>query len=71
MERMIETTSNARECHQWNADPTAFYDALPDEMVQEEAAWGQVGAAGLAALTESDADETHSSSAFTSDNVRS
>src|SRR5262245_22325313 len=56
MERMIETTRRAQELKQLNADISAFYDALPDAAVQEDAAWGQVGAAGLATL-ESKADE--------------
>jgi len=54
---MIETTRRAQELQQLNADISAFYDALPDGAVQEDAAWGQVGAAGLAALVESEADE--------------
>src|SRR5258705_1428096 len=57
MERMIETTRRAEELKQLNADISAFYDALPDAAIQEDAAWGQVGAAGLAALVESEADE--------------
>jgi len=57
MERMIETTRRAQELKQLNADISAFYDALPDGAVQEDAAWGQVSAAGLAALVESEADE--------------
>jgi hypothetical protein len=57
MESMIETTRRAQELKQLNADISAFYDALPDAAVQEDAAWGQVGAAGLAALVESEADE--------------
>ena len=58
MERMIETTRRAQELKQLNADISAFYDALPDAAMQEDAAWGQVGAAGLAALVESEADES-------------
>jgi hypothetical protein len=57
MERMIETTRRAEELKQLNADISAFYDALPDAAVQEDAAWGQVGAVGLTALFESEADE--------------
>ena len=57
MERMIETTRRAQELKQLNADISAFYDALPDAAVREDAAWGQVGAAGLSALVESEADE--------------
>ena len=57
MERMIETTRRAQELKQLNADISAFYDALPDAAVQEDATWGQVGAAGLAALVEAEADK--------------
>jgi hypothetical protein len=57
MERMIETTRRAQELKQLNADISAFYDALPEAAVLEDATWGQVGAAGLAALLESEAHE--------------
>src|ERR1700738_3651400 len=57
MERMIETTRRAQELKQLSADISAFYDALPDAAVLEDATWGQVGAAGLAALVESEAHE--------------
>jgi hypothetical protein len=57
MERMIEATRRAEELKQLNADISALYDALPDAAVQEDAAWGQVGAAGLAALVESESEE--------------
>jgi hypothetical protein len=57
LERMIETTRRAHELKQWNGDISAFYDALPDAAVLEDATWGQVGAAGLAALVESDPHE--------------
>jgi hypothetical protein len=57
MERMIEAARHAQELKQLNANISAFYDALSDSVVQEDAAWGQVGAAGLAALVESEAEE--------------
>jgi hypothetical protein len=57
IERMIETARRAQELKQLNADISAFYDALPDAAVLEDAAWGQVGTAGLAALVESEACE--------------
>jgi hypothetical protein len=57
MDRMIETARRAQELKQLNADISAFYDALPDAAVLEDATWGQVGAAGLAALVESEARE--------------
>ena len=63
MERMIETTRRAQELKQLNADISAFYDALPDGAAQEDAAWGQVGAAGLAALLESETDKDISDAA--------
>jgi hypothetical protein len=60
MERMIEAARRAQELKQLNADISAYYDALPDSVAQDDAAWGQVGAAGLAALVESEAEEiTH------------
>jgi hypothetical protein len=57
MERMIEAARRSQELKQLNAEISAFYDARPDSVVQDHAAWGQVGAAGLAALVESEADE--------------
>lgn len=57
MERMIETTRRAEELKRLNADISAFYDALPDAAVTEDEAWGQVGAVGLTAFVESEADE--------------
>src|ERR1700730_10500152 len=53
IERMIEATRRAQELKQLNADISAFYDALPDAAVLEDATWGQVGSAGLAALVAS------------------
>jgi hypothetical protein len=63
MERMIEATRRAQELKQLNADISAFYDALPDAAAQEDAAWGQVGAAGLAAFVESETDKDISDAA--------
>jgi hypothetical protein len=57
MERMIETTRRAQELKQLNTDISAFYDALPDAAVLEDGTWGQVGAAGLATLVESEVPE--------------
>jgi hypothetical protein len=57
MERMIEGARRDQELKQLDAEISAFYDSRPDPLVQEDAAWGQVGAAGLAALVESEADE--------------
>jgi hypothetical protein len=58
MERIIEASRRAHELKQLNADISAFYDALPDEVVRDDTAWGQVGTAGLAALVESEAEES-------------
>ena len=52
LESMIEDFRRARELMQLNADVASFYDSLPDPMVQEQAAWGELGAAGLAELLE-------------------
>jgi hypothetical protein len=58
MERIIVSVRHAEELKQLNAGISAFYDALPDAAVAEDAAWGQLGAAGLSALVESQGDET-------------
>ena len=42
LERMIEDFRRTRELEQLNADVAALYDALPDPIVQEQAAWGAV-----------------------------
>jgi hypothetical protein len=42
---------------QLNANVLAFYDQLPNHSMQEHEAGGQIGAAGLADLVESEADE--------------
>jgi hypothetical protein len=58
MERIIESARRAEELRELNSGITAFYDPLPDAAVTEDAAWGQLGGAGLAALVESEGDET-------------
>jgi hypothetical protein len=58
MERIIESARRAEELKQLNSCISAFYDALPEAAVTEDAAWGQLGASGLAALVESEGDET-------------
>jgi hypothetical protein len=50
LERLIEDSRRAKEVAQLNASISAFYDSLPDSAMQEDAAWGQVGAAGLASF---------------------
>ena len=50
LESMIEDFRRTRELEQLNASIASFYDALPDPIVQEQAAWGAVGAAGLAEM---------------------
>jgi hypothetical protein len=63
MDRMIESVRRAEELKQLNAGISAFYDALPDAAVTEDAAWGQLGAAGLTSLVESEGEETVSETA--------
>jgi hypothetical protein len=53
MERIIEAARRTQELKQLNAEISAFYDARLDSVEQEDAAWGQFGAAALAALDES------------------
>jgi hypothetical protein len=62
MDRMIESVRRAEELRQLNADISAFYDALPEAAAAEDVAWGQLGAEGLAALVESETDETSAES---------
>jgi hypothetical protein len=50
MERLIESARRAEELKQLNSGISAYYDALSDTGVTEDAAWGQLGAAGLAAF---------------------
>src|SRR5277367_1196211 len=63
MEHMIESIRRAEELKQLNAGISAFYDALPDAAITEDMAWGQLGAAGLAALVETEGDEIVSETA--------
>jgi hypothetical protein len=63
MERLIESARRAEELKQLNSGISAYYDALPDAGLAEDAAWGQLGAAGLAAFVESEGDETISDAA--------
>jgi hypothetical protein len=58
LERMIESVRRSEELKQLNSSISAFYDELPEPAVAEDAAWGQLGAAGLAAFVESEGDET-------------
>ena len=58
MEQMIETVRRAEELKQLSTGIAAFYDRLPDAAVEEDAAWGQLGAAGLAAFVKSEGDES-------------
>jgi hypothetical protein len=52
LENMIEDYRRTRELAQLNANVASFYDSLPDPIVQEQSAWGAVGAAGLAEMFE-------------------
>ena len=54
LESMIEDFRRTRELQQLNANITAFYDSLPDPVMREHAAWGAVGASGLAEMFESE-----------------
>jgi hypothetical protein len=63
MERMIESVRRAEELKQLTSGISAFYDALPDAAVTEDAAWGQLGTAGLVTLVESEGDESVSETA--------
>jgi hypothetical protein len=50
VETMIENSRRARELIRLNAAVTAYYDSMPESVQREESAWGEIGAAGLAAL---------------------
>jgi hypothetical protein len=63
MERLIQSARRAEELQQLNSGIPAYYDALPDAGATEDAAWGQLGAAGLAAFGESEGGETISDAA--------
>jgi len=54
VENMIENSIRATELEKLNAGVSAFYDSLPDVVLQEQAAWGETGAAGLAEVFESE-----------------
>src|ERR1700719_5065135 len=58
MERLIESARRAEELKQLNSDISAYYDALPDAGVTEDAAWGQLGASGPAVFSRAGGDET-------------
>ena len=50
VESMIEKARHARDLADLDASVTAYYNSLSEAEVQEQAAWGEIGAAGLAAL---------------------
>lgn len=54
VDNMVENTKRALELAQLNAGVSAFYDSLPDAIMQEQAAWGEMGAVGLAEVFESE-----------------
>ena len=54
VENLIENSMRATELEKLNAGVSAFYDSLPDVVLQEQAAWGETGAAGLAEVFESE-----------------
>jgi len=45
---VIENSKRALELAQLNAGISAFYNSLPGALMQEQAAWGETGANGLA-----------------------
>jgi hypothetical protein len=54
VEALIEDSKRAQELAQLNANISSFYDSLPDAVMQEQATWGEIGAAGLAEVFESE-----------------
>jgi hypothetical protein len=54
VETMIEDSKRARELAQLNEGISSFYDSLTDAVMQEQGAWGEIGAAGLTQLLESE-----------------
>jgi hypothetical protein len=50
LDRLIEDSRRAKQLAQLNASVLAFYDLLPESAMHEDAAWGQLGAAGLASF---------------------
>jgi len=54
VENMVENSKRATELERLNAGVLAFYDSLPDAVMEEQAAWGETGAVGLAKVFESE-----------------
>ena len=54
VDNMVENTKRALELAQLNAGVSAFYDSLPDAVMQEQVAWGEMGTVGLAEVFESE-----------------
>ena len=50
LDTMIEGVMRARALDALNASVSAYYDSLSPAETQEESAWGDVGAEGLAAF---------------------
>ena len=50
LDDMIEGVMRARALDALNANVAAYYDSLSPTEMQEETAWGEVGAEGLAAF---------------------
>jgi uncharacterized protein YigA (DUF484 family) len=50
LENMIENSRREKELAQLNASISSFYDSLSDAALQEQAAWGEAGEAGLVAF---------------------
>lgn len=58
LDRMIAGVMRARALDALNANVSAYYDSLSPTELQEESAWGDVGAEGLAAF-ESESEMKH------------
>jgi hypothetical protein len=50
LDKLIESAMRARALDALNANVSAYYNSLSSAEMQDESAWGDVGAEGLAAL---------------------
>ena len=50
LDKLIDDVMRARALQALNASVTSYYDSLSPAHMQEESAWGDVGAEGLAAF---------------------
>lgn len=58
IENLIEQFKFAKERAELNASITAHYDSLSDAAMEGEAAWGELGLAGLNEVFESEIEQT-------------